>query len=153
MKFARWTFLIAGLYGLLLVLPMLFMEQQMSQNYPPAITHPEDDYGFIAAVVAWQVAFIIMSRDPLRFRPMMLPAMIEKFGYALIAMPLFTQERIPGVVFGAAMIDLALGVLFIFAYLKTRQAVSTEQAGLASNGIERGSAMTAQKGGSHELQS
>lgn len=120
MKFARWTFLIAGIYGLLLVLPMLFMEQQISQNYPPAITHPEYYYGFVAAVVAWQIAFIVMSRDPLRFRPLMLPAMVEKFGYSLIAILLFTQSRIPGVVFGAAMIDLVLGVLFVTAFIKTR---------------------------------
>lgn len=151
MKFARWTFLIAGLYGLLLVLPMLFMEQQMSQNYPPAITHPEYYYGFIAAVVAWQVAFIIMSRDPLRHRPMMLPAMIEKFGYALIAMPLFMQERIPGVVFGAAMIDLALGLLFVIAYLKTRQTAKAEWAGFASNMPGQGTTLKGQKRGSHEL--
>jgi hypothetical protein len=146
MKFARWTFLIAGIYGLLLILPMLFMEQQMSQNYPPAITHPEYYYGFIAAVTAWQVGFIVMSRDPLRFRPMMLPAMLEKFGYVLLAMPLFMQGRIPGVVFSAVMIDLVIGVLFVVAYLKTRQTNSVERVGTEWERAGQDTTRTAQNG-------
>jgi hypothetical protein len=40
MKFARWAYLIAGIYSLLLTLPMLFMKQLLSQNYAPAIIHP-----------------------------------------------------------------------------------------------------------------
>ncbi len=126
MKFAKWTFLIAGIYGLLLVAPMLFIEQQMSQNFPPAITHPEYFYGFVIGTTAWQLVFLLIGRAPLRYRALMLPAILEKtYGFAALA--LFAQGRIPAVVLGAGLIDLVLGTLFVIAYLKTRNAVIARQ--------------------------
>jgi hypothetical protein len=121
MKFAKWTFLIAGIYGLLLVAPMVFMEQQMSQNFPPAINHPEYFYGFVIGTTAWQLVFLLIGRDPARYRALMLPAILEKT-YGIAALVLFAQGRIPAVVFGFCAIDLLLGVLFVIAYVKTREA-------------------------------
>jgi len=126
MKFAKWTFLIAGIYGLLLVAPMLFMEQQLSQNYPPAITHPEYFYGMVIVTAAWQCVFLAISRDPLRYRALMLPAILEKT-YGIATLVLFAHGRIPTAVLGAGLIDLTLGVLFIIAYIKTRAAAQLLQ--------------------------
>ena len=64
MKFAKWTYLIAGIYGLLILLPQYFLEVQNGIDYPPPINHPEYYYGFIGIAVAWQIAFLIISRDP-----------------------------------------------------------------------------------------
>ena len=126
MKFAKWTFLIAGIYGLLLVAPMLFMEQQMSQTFPPAITHPEYFYGFVIGITAWQLVFLLIAHDPLGRRTLMLPAMLEKT-YGTVALVLFAQGRISVTVLGAGLIDLLLGVLFIVAYIKTRDVATTQQ--------------------------
>ena len=41
MKFAKWLFAIAGIYGLLVVAPLYWREEQITHDYPPAITHPE----------------------------------------------------------------------------------------------------------------
>ena len=49
MNFARWTFRLAGCYGLLITLPLYFAEEQLARGFPPAFTHPELYYGFIGA--------------------------------------------------------------------------------------------------------
>jgi len=45
-KFAKWVYRTAGIYGLLVLAPLLFLERVVSQTSPPAITHPEYYYGF-----------------------------------------------------------------------------------------------------------
>ena len=35
MKFARWVFLLAGIYGALVVLPQFFLERRVGIDYPP----------------------------------------------------------------------------------------------------------------------
>ena len=119
MKFARLTFLIAGIYGLLALVPLYFMEQQTGRDYPPPITHPEYYYGFIGVGVAWQLAFLIMSREPLRYRPLMLAAIVEKVSFLIPAILLYLQQRLSPVMLGAALLDGLLGVLFTISYLKT----------------------------------
>jgi hypothetical protein len=119
MAFARRVFRIAGIYGLLVVGPQYFLEAKTSQDYPPAITHPEFYYGFVGVVIAFQVVFLLIASDPVRYRPMMIAAILEKAGFA-IAMPiLYVQHRIPALVFGFSMVDLLLGILFAVSYIKT----------------------------------
>ena len=121
MKFAKMVFLVAGIYGLIVLLPMYFLEEQVGHDYPPPITHPEYFYGFIGLAVAWQVLFLVLSRDPVRYRPMMLPSILEKAVFFVPAVVLYLQQRLPMMTFGFAMIDAMLGVLFAIAYLKTKQ--------------------------------
>lgn len=121
MKFAKITFLIAGIYGLIVLLPLYFMEQQTGRDYPPPITHPEYYYGFIGVAVAWQLVFLVMSRDPARYRPIMLPAIVEKMSFGIPVAILCLQQRVSPFIVRGAMIDALLGVLFLVAYLKTAQ--------------------------------
>lgn len=119
MKFARLVFLIAGIYGLIVLLPLYFLEEQMGRDFPPPITHLEYYYGFIGVAVAWQVLFLILSRDPIRYRPMMIPAILEKATYAVAVIVLFTQHRVSTFTLATAFLDSTLGVLFALAYIKT----------------------------------
>jgi hypothetical protein len=64
--FARRVFTLAGLYGVLVLVPQYFMEDQVGRDFPPPITHPENYYGFIGVALAWQVLFFILARDPVR---------------------------------------------------------------------------------------
>src|SRR5262249_39007434 len=120
MKFARRVFAGAGIWGLLVVLPLYFLFDLIGQKNPPAITHPEFYYGFVAVTLAWQVAFLTIASDPVRFRPLMIPAMVEKFGYVATLLVLYTQSRVPswGLVLGAA--DFILGSLFVIAFLSLK---------------------------------
>ena len=120
MRFARWTFLIAGIYGLLVIVPMYFTEQRFNHDHPPAITHPEWYYGFAGVALAWQLMFLVIAKDPVRLRPAILPALVEKIGFPIAAYVLHAQGRIPLPVFVFAHIDLLLFVLFVIAYVKTR---------------------------------
>src|SRR5690242_12179175 len=102
--FARRIFLIAGIYGLVVLLPQYFMEEAVSRRFPPPITHPEDFYGFIGIAIAWQFAFLTIARDVQRFRLFMLPAVLEKLSFGLAALALYAQGRIPALVAGAGSI-------------------------------------------------
>jgi hypothetical protein len=119
MKFAKVLFLTAGIYGLLVLVPQYFMEEQNGRNYPPPVTHPEYYYGFIGVAVAWQVLFLMLARDPVRFRPMMIPAVLEKAGFGVAAVILYLQHRLSSTMLAAGALDLILGALFVVAYVKT----------------------------------
>jgi hypothetical protein len=82
MTFATRVFLIAGIYGLLVLLPQYFLEGKHGRDFPPPITHPEYYYGFVGVALAWQIAFFIISRDPVRYRPIMIAAIAEKASFA-----------------------------------------------------------------------
>lgn len=120
MKFAKWTYLIAGIYGLLILIPQYFLEEKNGIDYPPPINHPEYYYGFIGVAVAWQVAFLIISTDPQRYRPLMIASIIEKFSYGIAVAVLFAQARVATAVLAVAIIDTILGVLFVISYMKLR---------------------------------
>lgn len=117
--FARRVFLIAGIYGLIVMLPQYFLEGQISRDYPPPITHPEYFYGFVGIVVAWQIAFLIIARDVVRFRPLMLAAVVEKVTFAGAVAVLFVQGRLAAAALVFGGIDLLLMVLFFAAYRAT----------------------------------
>lgn len=120
MKFARWVFGIAGVYGLIVLAPQYFVEVQFGRDYPPPITHPEFFYGFSGLALAWQIVFLVISTDPIRYRPMMTPSILEKASFGIAAIVLLIQQRIPMVIFGFACVDVVLGLLFIVAFLRTR---------------------------------
>ena len=119
MKFAKWVFRIAGIYGLLILIPQYFLEARNGIDFPPPINHPEYYYGFIGVAVAWQVAFLIISGNPQRYRMIMIAAIVEKYSYGIAMAVLSMQHRIATAVLVTALIDMVLGVLFIIAYRKT----------------------------------
>jgi hypothetical protein len=122
MKFAKAVFWIAGIWGVLVITPLFFMFNLIGAQDPPPITHPGFYYGFVTAAFAWQIAFFVIARDPQRFRPLMIPAVIEKFAYGIAVVTLFLQNRMRSsdLVFGCA--DLLLGILFLASFIKTKGA-------------------------------
>jgi hypothetical protein len=77
--------------------------------------------------VAWQVVFLIMARDPARFRPMMIPAVIEKLSFGVAAVILYSQQRLSALMLGGGIVDLILAALFAVAYFKTADGRETER--------------------------
>jgi hypothetical protein len=124
MKFAQQVFRWAGVYGLVVLLPMYFLEERIGRDLPPAITHPENYYGFLTVTVAWQVMYLLIATDPVRYRPLMAGGMLAKFGYFATLLVLFLLGRVAGVTLGVASGDLILGVLFVVAYARTPKAES-----------------------------
>ncbi|HWS99620.1 MAG TPA: hypothetical protein VN256_05045 [Pyrinomonadaceae bacterium] len=119
MRFARRVFLIAGIYGLIVLAPQYFLEAKNGRDFPPAITHPEYYYGFVGVALVFQLVFLIIARDPVRYRAMMIPSVLEKVTFGVAAVVLHLQDRIPVLVLSFAAVDLLLGALFVVAYAKT----------------------------------
>ena len=119
MKFAKIVFWIAGIWGVLIITPLFFLFDVISRNDPPPITHPGFYYGFAGVAFAWQIAFCFIATDPARYRPLMIPSMLEKFSYGIAVVVLVLQGRMhrSDLMFGAT--DLLLGILFVLAYFRT----------------------------------
>ncbi len=122
MTFAKRVFFWAGVWGVLVIVPGFFNEPYVAKLQPPAITHPEYFYGFYCVTLAFQVLFLLMSRDPVRYRPLMPACMLEKFGFIVAMAILLALGRVPLLMALFTCTDLVLGILFVAAYLKTKGA-------------------------------
>jgi len=132
-KFASRVYLIAGIIGLLEIIPLFFTEALLGRTYPPLITHPEFYYGFAGVTLAWQVLFLMLSRDPLRYRPLMLPTILEKAAYVVAAIVLVALERMSPEMLGSAVVDAILGALFLTSYLRTAGSPTVQEKARAEN--------------------
>ena len=124
MKFAKIVFRIAAIWGFLIITPLYFLFDLVGKNDPPPITHPGFYYGFVGVALVWQFAFLIIASDPIRFRLLMIAAILEKLVYSVPVIILVSQKRMNPNDLVFAGIDLFLGVLFVFAYLRTPRAPS-----------------------------
>jgi hypothetical protein len=118
MKFAKVVFWIAGIWGVLVITPLYFMFDVIGRKDPPPITHPGFFYGFVGLGLAWQIAFLIIASDPVRYRPLMIASIVEKFSFGVAVVILVIQARTGSSDLLFAGTDLLLGVLFVAAYLK-----------------------------------
>jgi hypothetical protein len=112
MRFARYVFAAAGIWGLLVLTPLYFAE-------PVGLTRPEFYYGFIGVALAFQFVFFLIATDPVTYRKIMAVAIIEKLAFAVPAVVLYLQGRLSPDMLAAGLIDLFLGVLFVISYVKT----------------------------------
>jgi hypothetical protein len=122
MKFAKVVFWIAGAWGLFVLTPLYFLFDSIGRSSPPPITHPEFYYGFAGVTMAWQFAFFTIALDPARFRPMMIPAVLEKLSYVLTVAVLNLQGRLSPAQFIPAIPDALLCLLFMAAFFRVRHA-------------------------------
>jgi len=118
MTSTRRLFLIAGIYGLAVLLPQYFMEGWVGRDFPPAIMHPEYFYGFLGVGSVWQLAFFIIAHDPLRYRLMMIPGALEKVSFGAAMVVLYSLGRVTSTLLGFGIFDLVLAALFIRTYVR-----------------------------------
>jgi hypothetical protein len=104
----------------LVLAPFYFLYDSVGNSAPPPVTHPEFYYGFLAVGLVWQIAFLMIGSDPVRFRPMMIPAMLEKFGYVITLLVLYLQKRLTLAQTMPIVPDGILGVLFVAAFFKVK---------------------------------
>ena len=118
-QFAKRVFFGAGVYGILVLLPMYFLEDRIGRAFPPPTAHPEQYYGFVGVALAWQLAFLVIARDPLRYRPLMLAATAEKLLPAGAVLWLLAAGRSSFAVAAPFFVDLGLGALFWVSYRRS----------------------------------
>ena len=122
MKFAKIVFTVAGIWGIVVTLPLYFLYDFIGRRSPPAINHPEFYYGFAGVTLTWQVVFLLIARGPARFRVMIVPSILEKFSYVIANLVLFANQRMSASQALPSTTDLVLALLFIAAFLKTTSA-------------------------------
>jgi len=129
MRFAKYVFIGAGIWGIAVLTPLFWLVDITGRQYPPPNDYPQFFYGFIAVAMAWQIAFIVIGSNPLRYRTFMIPAMIEKFGYVSLLFLLYGRSRIPAIDVQPAIPDGLIGILFVVAFFMTGRAVAGVQPG------------------------
>jgi len=129
MLFAERVFRVAGIFGLAVLLPQYFMEERLGRDFPPPLNHPEHFYGFIGVAAAWQVAFLIIARDPARYRLMMIPGILEKLAFGLAAVVLYLQHRLAASVLAFGVLDLLWAALFAWAFVKVGSPADSQPLG------------------------
>lgn len=118
-RFARLVYRIAAIYGLIALLPQYVLERRIGEDTPPPITHPEYFYGFVGVALAWQFAFLLIAKDPVRYRAFMPVTWLEKVTFGVAALVLFALGRIPTVMAIEGSIDLVLAAAFVMAFVRT----------------------------------
>jgi hypothetical protein len=126
LKFAKIVFWLAAISGFFTITPLYFMFELIGEKDPPPITHPAFFYGFVGVALVWQITFAIIARNPVRFRTIMIPAVLEKLVYSIPVIILVLQKRTRPADLLFAAIDLSLGVLFAIAYLRTPRSVRSK---------------------------
>ena len=124
--FAKRVFQIAGIWGLVII-PLGYAAYFFGGEESAVYTnHPEYVHGFFLVTLPWQVAFLIIATDPVRYRLLMLAAMLEKFPFTLATILLYAAGSIPVSALVIGLIDGALGVAFAVAYVVTNQSGAAE---------------------------
>lgn len=120
MRFAKAVFRIAGIWGIVVLLPLYFLVDITGKPWPPPLNYPHFFYGFISVALAWQLAFLIIGSNPERYRWLMIPAIVEKLGHVTTVATLHARGAISFDDAMTAAPDLVLGALFVVAFVKTR---------------------------------
>jgi hypothetical protein len=122
MRFAKIVFAVAAVFGFLVLPPLYFLADRIGREAPPAITHIEFYFGFVGLGTLWQILFVLIARDPVRYRAVIPLAILEKLAYTVPVVILYLNGEInPKLVF-PALGDPVFGVLFLIAYFKLRSA-------------------------------
>jgi hypothetical protein len=129
MRFAKFVFIVAGVWGIAVLTPLYFLVDVTGRAYISPVVYAQFFYGFLSVTMAWQIAFLIIGSNPVRFRPLMLPAIVEKLSYVVTLVWLYGQGRISSADALAGVPDVVLGTLFIAAFAKTPTAWPSEGRG------------------------
>ena len=120
MRFARFVFIGAGIWGIGVLMPLYWLFDVTGRSYGPPTDYPHFFYGFLSVAMAWQIAFLVIGSNPARFRPLMIPSIVEKLGHVGGVALLYGNARISSIDAQAAIPDFLLALLFIVAFAKTR---------------------------------
>jgi hypothetical protein len=117
---SKYVFAIAGVWGLITIIPLYFMFDVVGSQDPPPITHPQFYFGFLGVTLAWQIVFLVIARDPIRLRPIMIPSMVEKLTYVVAVVVLHLRGRMVLSQTLFILPDSILAVLFLVSFAQTR---------------------------------
>ena len=121
MRFAKVVFRVAGIWGIAVLTPLYFLVDLTGRRYAAPVDYPQFFYGFLSVAMAWQIAFLVIGSSPARFRPLMMPSIVEKLAHVVGVAVLYGQGRLSVADAAAAGPDRLLAVLCIVAFAMTRR--------------------------------
>ena len=68
-------------------------------------------------MLSWQFVYLLISRDPARYRPVMILAILAKLSYALAVLALLAAGRVDVATTGGGCVDLLFVPLFAYAFV------------------------------------
>lgn len=124
MLFAKRVFQAAAIWGIGLIGLVYAGYLAGFEQFDVYTNHTEYVHGFMLVTLAWQIAFLIIATNPVRYRLLMLAAMLEKFPFTLVTLILYATapagEANPGILV-AGLVDGLFGVLFAVSYVLTER--------------------------------
>ena len=112
---AKGIYTIAGIYGLNVLLPLYFGEHVLA-TMGQVLTRPEYYYGFIGAAGSFQLVYLAIGRDPIRFRPLMPLTLVAKWSFTIPVAILFLAGRVDTITMILASVDAMIGLAFLRAW-------------------------------------
>lgn len=91
----------------------------MNRSFLLLLTTPEFYYGFVLLNIGWQILYLFLASDPVRFRPIMLPAFFAKASAPVALWRLFLTGRISADWVNTTYLDGVFAVLFLVSYWLT----------------------------------
>jgi hypothetical protein len=104
----------AAISGLLSTVPLALSEKVME------VKQPEFFYGFVFLNICWQISYLFLSSNPVRYRPMMIPAFLAKGSGTVALTWLYLLGRVSGQWIAVGTLDGVIAVLFLVAFWATR---------------------------------
>ena len=118
-RFAKRVFWWAGIYGLIVMIPCYGVE--LVGTPPFDIGEPAIFYGFVGVVLAFQVLMFVIAGDPLRYRPAMLAACLDKLAFGVPGLTFSLTGRGSASFVPFSLIDLLWFALFAAAWWRLKQ--------------------------------
>src|SRR4028118_819810 len=114
MRFAQLVFAASGIYGLLLIPSMGFLEARIGlrQNWA--------DAAFLLLAMLSPLISLCAAAGVTRIRLMLVPAFAHKLVYGLAGIVYLLSGRVGAGVLPVVVLDTAFGALFLIAYLRLR---------------------------------
>jgi hypothetical protein len=124
MVFAKRVFTWAAVFGFVMVAPLLVSEGLVARVLHHALTQPQWYYGFAEVALGFQVVYLIIGRDPVRYRPLMPVCALAKFAFGATMWILVSLGRTDPLLGVAATPDLVWAAAFLLAYRLTPRAAA-----------------------------
>lgn len=119
MVFAKRVFTWAAIFGFAMVAPLFAAEALVARIQHHPVADPHWYYGFAGVALGFQVIYLMIGRDPVRYRSLMPVCGLTKFGFGVIVWTLVGLGRTEPLFGVIATPDMLWAAAFLMAYRAT----------------------------------
>ena len=127
MGFARFAYLAAGLWGVIVISLGYVSYLAGADPTLTALARPEIVHGFFLVTLPWQLLFLLISRNPAAYVAVMPLTVLEKLPFAAVTLSMFARGQVTPMMGFFGALDGVFGVMFCIAYWLSRRAAAAEE--------------------------